>query len=470
MVKKITSIALSLAMLLSFSACGSNSNVNPPATLPTPMTTPAPSNGEDSNMEEFPTISDIVDTGDDLNSMNDVNIMASASHPDTDYSYNEVNVKAGTYEAVHNFSYGIAEQIIQSEDESTIFSPFSIYMALAMLAPGANNETKDHLLDVLGMPSTEELASQMNYLYTYNYSEYDEEKYNLLDLQIGNSLWLNKNYANDIKSGYVDTVANNFYADVFNIDFTNAGQLVPAWIVEKTHGLLHPSLDINPDAVLALVNTVYYKSSWHEEFYDKSNTDEEFKFEDGTTYSDKITYMNRFDKDSYALETDEYIKASLSLNDSSITFILPKGDTKVKDLATAEKLKEIMSANTINADVSWKVPKIETDTTLDLKETITNIGLGELFGQPDLSNISDNHILVSAIQHGAHIGVDEEGIEAAAYTVITAEGASVDIDEPELPTINVHLDRPFIYIIESNTHMENSNVPLFIGTYFGPNA
>ena len=60
-----------------------------------------------------------------------------------------------------------------------------------------------------------------------------------------------------------------------------------------------------------------------------------------------------------------------------------------------------------------------------------------------------------AIQE-THIGLDEDGVEAAAYTALGVKAAGM---LPEDEPISFVLDRPFVYTIQSP-----DGVVLFIGT------
>ena len=51
---------------------------------------------------------------------------------------------------------------------------------------------------------------------------------------------------------------------------------------------------------------------------------------------------------------------------------------------------------------------------------------------------------MDSVEHGARVKIDEEGVEAAAYTVIMLKGNSMPL---ELDEIDFTLDRPFIFLM-----------------------
>ena len=65
-------------------------------------------------------------------------------------------------------------------------------------------------------------------------------------------------------------------------------------------------------------------------------------------------------------------------------------------------------------------------------------------------------IYVSKAQHDVRVTVDEDGVEAAAFTVMAMSGAGAPADEVE--EIDFTVDRPFLFAI-----MSDDNLPLFAG-------
>lgn len=65
------------------------------------------------------------------------------------------------------------------------------------------------------------------------------------------------------------------------------------------------------------------------------------------------------------------------------------------------------------------------------------------------------------MQQGTHIAVNEEGVEAAAYTMIGMEAVAEPMEEPEI--VEMNLNRPFIYLITAN-----DGTTAFIGVVRNP--
>ena len=67
---------------------------------------------------------------------------------------------------------------------------------------------------------------------------------------------------------------------------------------------------------------------------------------------------------------------------------------------------------------------------------------------------------VSRVLHDTRVLIDEEGCKAAAYTVITADGAFLP---GEMETVAFTLDRPFLFVITGA-----DGLPMFVGVVNQP--
>ena len=127
-----------------------------------------------------------------------------------------------------------------------------------------------------------------------------------------------------------------------------------------------------------------------------------------------------------------------------------------------ETLSFIASRNGRNkgkyAQIELSIPKFDVDSRLDLVDKIRSLGVTDCFvpGTADFTPLTEqvDDIYVGSIEHSARVKIDEEGLEAAAYTVIMLEAGSM------MPEDNVvfKADRPFIFVITGP-----DGLPLFTG-------
>ena len=109
--------------------------------------------------------------------------------------------------------------------------------------------------------------------------------------------------------------------------------------------------------------------------------------------------------------------------------------------------------------VHLSVPKFDVSSDLDLIDGLKALGVTDVFdGQAaDFSPLTRDveQIAVSQVKHAARVLIDEEGCEAAAYTVIMTEATAAAPPEDELDFV---ADRPFVFVITNA-----DGLPLFVG-------
>ena len=95
-------------------------------------------------------------------------------------------------------------------------------------------------------------------------------------------------------------------------------------------------------------------------------------------------------------------------------------------------------------------------------EGLQALGLTEVFDteRSDFTPLTRDvdELVVSSVQHAARVKLDEEGCEAAAYTVIMVATEAAEIEEPEPEEVYFVLDRPFLFVLTNA-----DGLPLFVG-------
>ena len=406
-----------------------------------------------------------------------VNLLADAVYPEAigaeDYEaastlWQENQVSEETKTALNTFAYSTAAALLQDSEESGCYSPLSLYQTLAILASGAQGQTRDELLSLLGQSDAETLATEAGKLYRVNYFDNEVNK-----LRIANSLWLDETAGDGQKISYnqdwVLSVAANYCASVYGAEFSqeDTALALGQWIADNTGDMLHPSpetLNFDSNTVMAIVNTLWYKTPWAEPFEESETETGDFTTETGATV--ETEFMHRTDMSGSYIQTEEYTKSYLQLNQGKMILVLPQEGVDIDRLLTEEKLWEIFENGDYDSgEVVWSIPKFETSTTYsELAETLQSLGVTSAFelGTADFSLISDDvPLYVGQIQQGTHIVIDEEGVEAAAYSLASMEAGEGEPEE--LPTIEMNLNRPFLYLITAN-----DGSTLFLGVVRNP--
>jgi len=379
--------------------------------------------------------------------------------------------------SLKKFSFTSGSQVLKQEQGNGMYSPLSLYYALALAGSGAEGETASEILGVLGAGDREVLAEQCQKLYTwYAYQgqwesgrmkEYGADQYDS-KLQLANSLWISDRL--NIKDGYQKLAAEKFFASSFGVDFEDpqTGKTMGDWISGKTNGAISPQLSPDPETLLAIVNTLYFYGGWTTPFEEALTETDEFTLEDGTTVS--CPFLNRTDVMGSYQRGDGYLLSCLLTNNNhcQMAFLLPDEGRRVGEwLENPELLQEAMDGDKLEwnyGTVTWKVPKFSFGSSYKLEDTLRAMGAGRMFGESaEFGGISDQPLKVDSVIQETHIGVDEQGVEGAAYTMI-AMSAGAALNEGQ--KADMILDRPFLFGIRD----AGLDVWLFLGVCRNPGA
>ena len=353
-------------------------------------------------------------------------------------------------------------------DKNYMFSPMSIKMALALAANGASGETQDQILNALGLTNLDDFNALSKDLIE-RYSQTD-----ILKLNIANSIWMNKDKTSQNFSEAFKKTATDFYdAEVKSINNSNAVKEINSWVSDKTNGKI-PTIIQNADDFWAmLINAIYFKGAWQDEFSVNATKPDQFNNADGTKitvdfmnktkwfpYAEtksvkmiELPYKNRVDKiseDGEYLGTDKYDEL-----DVSMYLIMPEGDINVE--------KELTAAINDNAFkstyIKMAMPKFKIEYSTDLNDIFMNMGITTAFDEKnaDFTKMFDKgNMWFTKTIHKTFIDVDEKGTEAAAVTAIGMAGSAL----PPEP-IELKFNKPFYFAIRDNTSGET----LFMGRY-----
>ena len=342
--------------------------------------------------------------------------------------------------AVNDFSYGSAQELLKNKADNFNYSPLSLYYALALAGTGAGGETQQQIFDLLGVSSAKELSDQCGNLYRLLYADNEISK-----LKIANSLWLDDDV--NFRKAFVSNAADNFYASAFPVDFSDkdTGKAMAQWISENTNGTITPDLNLSPEQILSIINTIYFRDEWVNRFDEGSTRADTFHTDGGDVKTD---FMNQTFGSSQYIKGDHYTCSALGLKGSGqMVFILPDQGVSVSDLLNSkDSVKKLFEDGESNCgEVVWKIPKFKFDTNCDLTGPLKTLGIENAFRQDaDFSGITDNTAFISDVIQQTHLAIDEKGVEASAFTQILYCGSALPKGRAEMI-----LDRPFLFGITS---------------------
>ncbi len=349
-------------------------------------------------------------------------------------------------------------------DKNHMFSPLSIKMALMMAANGATGKTQTEILDAIHVEDMEHYNECIRLMMeTYSQSE-------LLKLDISNAIWINADQtAQRFSEDFRKKAEEVFDATSGVVTNQTAEKEINGWVNEKTNGKI-PTIITKDNANFwaMLVNAVYFKGRWQNEFYKGATEEAEFFSRDGKTskmdFMHRTGWMQYTQKDGVTIvalpyltredvfdENGEYVETrKLDGVNISMYLMMSDGSFCPEDVLSGAEL----SSNYI----ALSMPKFQIAYSTGLNDILKTIGINKAFEKSaEFDKMFDEgNMWIDSTLHKTYIKVDEEGTEAAAITALGMAGSAL----PPEP-VEVAFNKPFTFVIKDN---QNGEI-LFMGEY-----
>ena len=340
-----------------------------------------------------------------------------------------------------------------------VFSPASIAAALRMALIGARGETAAELARAMHLPGPQAARAAQEQFTGFSVGD-------AISLRVVNTAW--------IDSGL--TVLDDFLRQpvtVERIDFARhaeaARQAINTAVEEETAGKIRDLLvpgTVDALTRLVLVNAVYLKARWGNEFPAANTRKDSFYPEgSGSAYVD----MMHMDARLPYHRGDGFQAVLLPYRGGPVAMaiVLPDGPLSQFPLAAhgglAGALDGLRTGRT-EYQVDLRLPKFKVTAKCQLQDTLEALGVVRAFrDDADFTGISSSPVRISAVVHQAYIDVDEQGTEAAAATAAVMRMAALR-QPPPAQRVVVTADRPFMFAILETT----SGDPLFLGQFTRP--
>ena len=380
------------------------------------------------------------------------------------YAIREANQITDSFaNAFDDFAYQTASSLLNDNADTNVnYSPLSLYYALAVAASGAEGQTQQELLDLLGVADADTLAEQCGNLYRLLYTDNEVSQ-----LKIATSLWLDNEVNGQeitFKDSFLDGATSNFYVSAYSVDFAEqaAGEAMAAWVTENTNGMLTPQITTDAEQLLSILNTVYFYDQWIDRFDASETAADTFYLADSSSV--ECDFMNQTFASSSYVRGNNYTRSQLALkNSGSMIFVLPDEGVDVASLVSSpDVLQEVLTGGEgVSGEVIWQIPKFSFGFSANLADMLHSLGINAAFNtDADFSGITDAMAFISGINQETHIAIDENGVEASAFTQIDYAGAAMPEGRAEMI-----LNRPFIYAVTASNGMI-----LFVGICNNPVA
>ncbi|KAM4841436.1 serpin B4-like isoform 2-T4 [Thomomys bottae] len=367
--------------------------------------------------------------------------------------------------------------------DNAFFSPLSISSALSVVLLGARGNTAQEIEEVLHFNEITGEKAKLTACHAEESETVNQQFQKLLtelnkptdtfELKTANCLYGGKTF--QFLQEYLDNVKKFYLASVESLDFLHKAQesrkKINTWVESQTNEKikdLFPVDSIGSNTVLVLVNAIYFKGKWDQEF-PKENT-EEGTFWLNKDVSTPVKMMKQTERFKFASLEDEQVKIleiPYKGKELSMVVLLPSevdGLQKLQDKLTADKLLDWTSSqNMSEIRLRLCLPRFKMEKKYDLEDTLKHLGMVDVFdGQKaDLSGMSQHGpLVVTKALHQSFVEVTEEGTEAAAASGVLVGRTSTRVVE------EFCCDHPFLFFIKEN----KNNYILFFGRFASPSV
>ncbi|MCK4631144.1 MAG: serpin family protein [Bacteroidales bacterium] len=363
------------------------------------------------------------------------------------------------------FGINLFKEVLKSEEpeKNVMISPLSVSLALAMTYNGADGDTKE------AMEKTLELSG-------FTIDEINENYKILIDalasvdpkvlMSIANSIWYKQTF--EVEQDFININQNYFSAEVSSLDFNDpdAVTTINNWVADKTNDKITEIIDNIPaEAVMYLINAIYFKGIWKYEF-DESDTEEKpFYLSDGTT-KDVPMMVQEASFNYLSNDIIQAVEMSYGAGNYSMIILLPQSNKTLDDIIdqlSNETWNNWLSEFYEAEEVHIHLPKFKFEYKNKLNDELINMDMGIAF-DPDYADFSKINpawqLFISKVIHKSFIEVNEEGTEAAAVTAVEISFTSIG-DETFIP---FYVNQPFIFAIKE----KYTNAIIFMGKVMEP--
>ncbi|XP_004628460.1 serpin B9-like isoform X2 [Octodon degus] len=359
-------------------------------------------------------------------------------------------------------------KLLGQEDpaRNVFFSPVSISSALGMVLLGAKGSTAAQIAQALAVNAEEDIHGGFQSLLTQVHRPGAP-----YSLSIANRLFGEESC--QFLSPFQESCLKFYQAELEQLSFAkspeSARRHINAWVSTKTQGKIQKLLakdSIDEACRLVLINAVYFKGRWEEQFEKSSTSEMPFKI----NQKEQRPVQMMFQSHTFPLARVSEVQAQvleLPYQGRELSMVVVLPDEGV-DLSTVEKALTFEKFQTWaspkhmkSIEIEVSLPRFKLQEDYDMGSVLQGLGVLDVFhpGKSDLSGMSvDSDLCLSKFIHKSVVEVNEEGTEAAAAAACEIEVCCAR----SLPVFCA--DRPFLFFIRHN----RTSSLLFCGRFSSP--
>lgn len=345
--------------------------------------------------------------------------------------------------------------VLKEEKGNLFFSPYSISSALAMTYGGARGNTAFQMEGAMrfsrGQEETHKAFGELDSLLR------DIQSRGNVELAVANSIWPQAGYG--FLPEYTKLLKKYYGVEITPVDYARAPEparkKINEWVEVKTKEKIEdlvPKGSIDPLTRLVLVNAIYFKGDWEEQFDPQDTAEAPFFVSPGKSVNTPL--MTRTGEYGYSDMGDlQMLELPYAGGDLSMMVILPGTGSSIADLEKNMTLENfsIWKESMFETKVEVFLPKFRiTWGSLSLVDALKSLGMIDAFSdtKADFSGMDGRpyRLYITDVLHKAFVDVNEEGTEAAAATAVVVGTRSMYAPIPVF-----RADHPFIFVIQENS-------------------
>ena len=363
---------------------------------------------------------------------------------------------------MHIFGSKLSESFANreySDSGNYTCSPLSIELCLGLAIRSSSGETRQELLDALDIDYPTFNKFYKLYFNELSFARKDDFGSIFSQLLLSNSIWIDDE-ATLIDSG-LDALRDDYYTYSYEVDFNNknkeTNEAIQEFINKKTNGLINQNLNIAPETLFTLINTLYLKDIWNDEGRDLNYSKEDYRFSYQDGHKSNKQLLEGYYFNGKIIENDQF-SSFYTKTHSGVTMYFVKSDSApLINVFNKDTIEYVTNDHNYVLQDDTKLERYYTNCIFPEFKADCNTNLIPMFEEDyhvtklfsrecDLTNLSSTKVFCSDFKHIAKLDVNKKGIEGAAVTMMGFSGASGP-DEYKNVYDSFVVDREFGYIL-----------------------
>nr|4DTE_A Chain A, Serpin peptidase inhibitor, clade E (nexin, plasminogen activator inhibitor type 1), member 1 [Danio rerio]4DTE_B Chain B, Serpin peptidase inhibitor, clade E (nexin, plasminogen activator inhibitor type 1), member 1 [Danio rerio] len=340
-----------------------------------------------------------------------------------------------------------AEAVQSAPDRNLALSPYGIASVLGMAQMGAYGATLKLLASKMGYSLQERGMPKLQRLLQRDLASED-------GVEVASGVMVDRKII--LEKVFRRSLSKAFQSVPHQIDFSQpemARQVINSWTSDHTDGMISeflPSGVLSELTRLVFLNALHFHGVWKTPFDPRNTREQLFHTVNGSAVSvPMMTTTQKFNYGEFVSKDGvDYDVIEMPYEGESISMLLVTPFEK--DVPLSALNKELSSSRIhqwrqemrkISKQLS--IPRFSMDTEIDLKSTLSRMGLGDIFSQSraDFSRITtEEPLCVSKVLQRVKLEVNEEGTKGSSATAAVIY-SRMAVEE-------ITLDRPFFFLIQ----------------------